>query len=52
MIFDLKLGENFCHKARLVADGHLAEPTSIMYSSVVSRDSVRICLFVAALNDL
>ena len=53
MVFDIKLGENFRRKARLVADGHLTNPpSSVTYSSVVSRDSVRICLLVAALNDL
>ena len=52
-IFDIKLGENFRRKARLVADGHKTEtPSSVTYSSVVSRDSVRICLLLAALNDL
>jgi Reverse transcriptase (RNA-dependent DNA polymerase) len=53
MIFDVKLGENFRCKARFVAGGHTTEtPSSITYSSVVSRDSVRIALLVAALNDL
>jgi len=53
MIFDIKMGENFRRKARLVADGHkTATPASITYSSVVSRDSVRIALTIAALNDL
>ena len=52
-IFDIKMGENFRRKARLVADGHKTRPpASITYSSVVSRDSVRICLLIAALNDL
>lgn len=53
MIFDVKLSENFRRKARLVADGHKTEtPSHVTYSSVVSRDSVRIMLLVAALNDL
>ena len=53
VIFDVKLGENFRRKARLVAGGHTTEtPSSITYSSVVSRDSVRIALTIAALNDL
>eukprot|EP00980_Cylindrotheca_fusiformis_P018127 scaffold5838_cov169-Cylindrotheca_fusiformis.AAC.1 len=41
MIFDVKLGENFRRKARLVAaGGHVTEvPSSMTYSSVVSRDS-------------
>ena len=53
MIFDVKLGENFRRKARLVADGHMTKtPTSMTYSSVVSRDSIHICLLLAALDDL
>ena len=53
MIFDIKLGEGFRRKARYVGDGHKTEtPSSVTYSSVVSRDSVRICLLIAALNDL
>ena len=47
------MGENFRRKARLVADGHkTATPTNITYSSVVSRDSARIALTIAALNDI
>ena len=53
MIFDVKLGENFCHKVRLVAGCHMTDtPASMTCSSVVSRDSMRICLTLAALNDL
>ena len=38
---------------RFVADGNKAEtPTLVTYSTVVSRDSVHICLTIAALNDL
>ena len=52
-IFDVKLGGNFRRKARLVADGHKTDtPSSVTYNSIVSRDSVRICLLLAALNDL
>ena len=52
-IFDIKLGENFRRKARLVADGHKTKtPKSVTYSSVVARDSVRICLLLVALNEL
>ena len=51
MIFDVKM--DFTRKARLVAGGHVTEPpASITYASVVSRDSVRIALTLAALNDL
>ena len=43
----------FTRKARLVADGHKTDaPASITYSSVVSRDSVRVCLTAASLNGL
>ena len=53
IIFDVKLSENYRRKARFVADGHRVEtPASITYSTVVSRDSVRILLMVAALNGL
>ena len=48
------MGENFRRKARFVAGGHTTEvPDSLItYASVVSRDSVRIALTIAALNDL
>ena len=53
LIFDIKLSENFWCKARFVAGGHITNtPASITYSSVVSRDSVRIALTIGALNDL
>ena len=52
-IFDIKLGENFRRKARLVGGGHkTVTPAAMTYSSVVSRDSVRIALTIAALNGL
>lgn len=51
MIFDVKM--DFSRKARFVAGGHLTEaPSSITYSSVVSRDSVRLAFLIAELNDL
>ena len=53
MIFDIKLGKNFRRKDRIVGGGHKkATPSSITYSSVVSRDLVRIALTIAALNEL
>ena len=53
MIFDVKMGENFRRKARMVAGGHkTVTPPTLTYSSVVSRDSVRIALTLAALNGL
>ena len=52
MIFDIKL-DGFRHKAHLVTGGHMVEMPPIMtYASVVSRDTVRIALTIAALNDL
>jgi Reverse transcriptase (RNA-dependent DNA polymerase) len=52
MIFDVKM-VGLVRKARLVAGGHMTdEPKDSTYSSVVSRDSVRIAFLLAALNDL
>jgi hypothetical protein len=52
MIFDVKM-EDFRRKARLVAQGNMTEaPATLTYASVVSRESVRIALTLAALNDL
>ena len=53
MVFDVKMGENFRCKARFVAGGHTTEtPTLLTYSSVVSRDLVRIILLATTLNGL
>ena len=52
MVFDIKI-EDFRRKARLVAGGHMTDaPKCMTYSSVVSRDTVRLALTIAALNDL
>jgi hypothetical protein len=52
MVFDVKM-EDFRRKARLVAGGHMTEaPPTITYASVVSRETVRLALTIAALNDL
>lgn len=53
LIFDVKM-EDFQRKARLVAGGHMTQspPASVTYATVVSRESVRIALTLAALNDL
>jgi hypothetical protein len=52
IIFDVKR-ENFRCKARLVAGGHTTKaPATITYASVVSRESVRIALLMAALNQV
>ena len=53
MIFNIIIGENFCRKAWLVAGGHTTEtPATLTYSSVVSCNSVRIALTIAALSEL
>ena len=53
MIFDIKLGEGFRRKARMVGGGHQVEtPAHMTYASVVSRETVRIALTIAALHDL
>ncbi len=52
IVFNVKM-DNFAYKARTVAGGHMTEPpSSIPYASVVSRDSIRIALTMAALNNL
>jgi hypothetical protein len=52
MIFDVKI-EDFRHKARFVASGHTTDtPYEMTYASVVSRESLRVALSLAALNDL
>ena len=52
LVFDVKM-EDFKRKARCVAGGHMTEtPSTNTYASVVSRESVRIALTLAALNDL
>jgi len=51
MIFDVKL--DLTRKARFVAGGHWTDPpTQVTYSSVVTRESVRIAFTIAALNNL
>jgi hypothetical protein len=51
MIFDIKC--DFTRKARFVAGGRWTEtPAQLTYSSVVTRDSVRIAFLIAALNDI
>ena len=52
LVFDVKM-ENFQRKARLVAGGQTPKtPASITYAGVVPRESVRIALTLAALNDV
>ena len=53
IVFDVKLAENSRRKARFCAYGHKVETRAFLtYSTVVSRDSVRIILMIAALNKL
>ena len=52
MVFDIKM-EDFQRKARLAAGGHMTDvPPAFTYASVVSRETIRIALTIAALNDL
>jgi len=52
MVLDVKR-EDFRRKARLVDGGHTTvAPATITYASIVSRESVRIALLLAALNDV
>ena len=42
-----------CHKARLVAAGHLTpDPVDSIYSGVVSTRSLRLSIFLAKLNNM
>jgi hypothetical protein len=51
MIFDVKM--DLTWKARLVANSHETEvPTESTYSTVVTRDSVRLAFLLAALKDI
>ena len=53
MIFDINMDRRFIRKAHYVAGSHTTDlPSSITYSSVVSRDSVRIEFTLAALIDV
>jgi hypothetical protein len=52
MIFDVKM-EDFRRNARFVSGGNTTDtPHAMTYASVVSRESVRISLTLAALNDV
>ena len=53
MLFDINIDGKFTRKEILVDDGHtITPPSSITYSSVVSRESVRIASILSSLNDL
>ena len=50
LIFDVKF--DLRKKTRYLAGGHLTSiPSSMTYSSIVSRESVRIAFLIAALKD-
>jgi hypothetical protein len=52
MIFDVNM-EDFHRTSRFVAGGHTTDAPQVMtYTSVVSRESVRIALTLETLNDL
>ena len=52
MVFNVKM-EDFRYKARLVAEGHMTKAVAtITYVSVVSRETVRIALMIAAFTYL
>ena len=52
LVYEIEL-DGFCRKVWLVAKGHMTEaPAVTTYASVVSRETVRIVLTIAALNDL
>ena len=52
-VFDVKLDGSFTRKARFCANGSKTDvPKSLSYSSVVSRESVRIAFLLAGLIDV
>ena len=52
-IFDIKMDSKFTRKAQFVAGSHMTEPPSSMnFSTVVTRESVRIAFLLAGLNKL
>jgi len=51
IIFDVKM--DFTCKVRYITGGHMTNPTvTITYTSIVSRDSMRIAFLLAALKDV
>ena len=53
MIFDINMDGRFTRKYHYVAGGHTTDtPSSIMYYSVVSRDSIRIAFTLATINSV
>ena len=53
MIFNINMDGNFTGKAHLVSGDHKTDAiANITYSSVVSRDIVRVSFLIVSLNDL
>ena len=53
LIFHIKMDGKFTRKARFIAGGHTTNsPFSTTYSSVVSRDSIRMAFLIAALTGI
>ncbi|KAL7489060.1 LOW QUALITY PROTEIN: hypothetical protein ACHAW6_014650 [Cyclotella cf. meneghiniana] len=51
VIFDVKM-EDFCRKAQLVTRGQMPQTAAMLtYASIVSRETIRIALLLAAQND-
>jgi hypothetical protein len=52
LLFDAKM-ENFCRKAKLVADSHMTKaPSAVTCASAVLYKTARTALIIVALNDL
>jgi hypothetical protein len=52
LVFEVKF-DGFRYKSRMVAGGHMVDtPSFLTYASVVSRETVRIALLMAALHDV
>ncbi len=50
MIFDVKM-EDFCCNVRLVTGEHMSDtPQVVMYSTIVSRETICIAISIPALN--
>ena len=51
MVVDIKM-EDFRHKARVVAGGHMTEaPATIEYASVVWTETIKVALMITTLNE-
>ena len=52
IVFDIKM-EDFRHKARLVVGGYMTKVmANFIYTGIMSRETVRLALMFATLNDL